>query len=265
MDMVNYTTTTAHVSITVNSAVPVLSSLLPPIATAGGAAFTLAVNGSGFGTGANVYWGSSSLPTQFVSATQVAAQVPASDLASAGIISITVQNPGSGGATSNALQFEIDSASGSAPVFSTVTATVTASSSASYPVTLPPSATNVSARCLNMPIGATCSLSATNSTVAISTSSTTPAGTYLITIVFTETLPGVASGMIFLPILLVPLLAVRRKLARQQIWLTGLLVISIAVVAATLGCGGGGNTGSGSTPPQTHTVNSSAAVTLVVQ
>jgi sugar lactone lactonase YvrE len=265
MDTVNYTTATAHVSITVNSAVPVLSNLSPPITTVGGATFTLTVNGSGFGTGANVYWGSSSLTTQFVNATQVTAQVPASDFASEGIVSVTVRNPGPGGATSNALQFEIDSASGSAPVFSTVTTTVAASSSASYPVTLPTSATNVNVQCLNMPTGATCSYSATNGTVTVSTFSTTPAGTYLITIVFTETLPGAASGLIFLPVLLLPLVAVSRKRVRRQIRLTGLLAITITVVATILGCGGGGNAGNGSAPPQTHTVSSSATVTLVVQ
>jgi hypothetical protein len=264
-DTVNYTTATAHVSITVNPIVPVLGSLSPLIATAGGAAFTLTVNGSGFAAGAIVNWGSSSLTTQFVSATQLTAQVPASDLGSAGTVPVIVQNPGSGSAPSNAMQFEIDSSSGSTPVFSTVTATVNASSSASYPVTLPASATNVSARCLNMPTGATCSYSATNGTVTISTSSTTPSGTYLITIIFTETLPGAASGLILLPILLLPLIATRRKCAKQQIWLTGMLAITIAVVTATIGCGGGGNTGSGSTPPQTHTANSSATVTLVVQ
>jgi sugar lactone lactonase YvrE len=264
-DIVDYTTATAQVSITVNPALPVLSALSPPIATAGGAAFTLTVNGSGFAAGAIVYWGSSPLTTTWVSATQVTAQAPASDIASAGINSVTVQNPGSGGGTSNALEFEADSSSGASPQFSTVTATVAPGSPASYTVTLPGSATNVSVQCLNLPAGATCSYSAASGAVTISTSTTTPAGTYQVTVVFNETLPGAASGLIFLPILLLPLVATRRKWARQHILLSALLAITITAVAATLGCGGGGSGGSTYTPPQTHTATSSGAVTLVVQ
>ncbi len=264
-DTVDYTTATAQVSITVNPALPVLGSLSPTIATAGGAAFTLTVNGSGFAAGATVYWGSSPLTTTWVNATQLTAQAPASDVASAGIISITVQNPGSGGGTSNALQFEVDSASGTSPQFSIVTATVAPGSPASYTVTLPGSATNVSVQCLNLPAGATCSYSAASNTVTISTSTTTPAGTYQITVVFNETLPGAASGLIFLPILLLPLVATRKKWATQRIWLTALLAITITAAATTLGCGGGGSGGGNYTPPQTHTVTSSGTVTLVVQ
>jgi hypothetical protein len=264
-DTVDYTTATAQVSITVNPAPPVLGSLSPPIATAGGAAFTLTVNGSGFATGATVYWGSSLLTTTWVSATQLTAQAPGSDIASAGITSVTVQNPGSGGGTSNALEFEVDSASGTSPQFSTVTATVAPGSPASYTVTLPGTATNVSVQCLNLPAGATCSYSAASGTVTISTSTTTPAGTYQITVVFNETLPGAASGLIFLPILLLPLVATRKKWATQRIWLTALLAITITAAAAILGCGGGSSGGSNYTPPQTHTVTSSGTVTLVVQ
>jgi len=264
-DTVDYTTSTAQVSITVNPGPPVLSSLLPPIATAAGAAFTLTVNGSGFASGATVYWGSSSLATNLVNAAQLTAQVPASDITSAGITSVTAQNPGLGGGTSNALQFEVDSASGSSPQFSTVTATVAPGSPASYTVSLSGSATNISVQCLNLPVGATCSYSATSGAVTISTSATTPAGTYQITVVFTETLPGAASGLIFLPILLLPLMATRRKWARQRIWSTALLAIAIAAVASTIGCGGGTSGGGGNPPPQTHTVTSSGTVTLIVQ
>jgi hypothetical protein len=264
-DTVDYTTATAQVSITVNPALPMLSSLSPPIATAGGATFTLKVNGSGFAAGATVYWGSSPLTTTWVSASQLTAQAPASDIASAGMVSVTVQNPGSSGGTSNALEFEVDSASGASPQFSTVTATVAPGSPASYTVTLPGSATNVSVQCLNLPAGATCSYSAASGTVTISTSATTPAGTYQVTVVFNETLPGAASGLIFLPILLLPLVATRRKWARQHILLSALLAVTLTAVAATLGCGGGSSGGSSYTPPQTHTVTSSGTVTLVVQ
>jgi hypothetical protein len=120
-------------------------------------------------------------------------------------------------------------------------------------------------QCLNLPAGATCSYSAASGTVTISTSATTPAGTYQVTVVFNETLPGAASGLIFLPILLLPLVATRRKWARQHILLSALLAVTLTAVAATLGCGGGSSGGSSYTPPQTHTVTSSGTVTLVVQ
>jgi len=80
-------------------------------------------------------------------------------------------------------------------------------------------------------------------------------------------MPGAASGLIFLPFLLLPLVAIRRRWAKQQIVLMAFLALAITVAATTAGCGGGGGSGGGSsyTPPQTHTVTSSGTVTLVVQ
>ena len=83
-----------------------LSSLSPNSATAGGAAFSLTVNGSTFVSGATVMWNGSALSTTFVSASQLTASVVASLIASQGTASVTVQNPGAG-AASNALTFTI--------------------------------------------------------------------------------------------------------------------------------------------------------------
>ena len=94
--------------------------------------------------------------------------------------------------------------------------TVAAGSTASYPVTMPTSVTSVSVTCLNLPTGATCSYSSTINAVTITTSSTTPKGTYQIIVVFTETVSGAASGFILLPILLLPLGFMRKKLAAQE-------------------------------------------------
>jgi hypothetical protein len=95
------------------------------------------------------------------------------------------------GGNSNPLQFEVASAgSNTPPSFTTVRATVTPGSSAGYAVTLPSNASSVSVTCLNLPGGAACTYSATTGAVMITTSSTTPAGIYQITVVFTETLPG---------------------------------------------------------------------------
>ena len=73
---------------------PTITTLSPPSATATGAAFTLAVTGTGFVSGALVKWNSTALTTTFVSATQLTAAVPASLISAAGIASIVVTNPG---------------------------------------------------------------------------------------------------------------------------------------------------------------------------
>lgn len=85
---------------------PALSSLSPNSATAGGAAFTLTVNGSNFASGATVNWNGAARTTSFVGAGQVTAAIPASDIAAAGTAQVTAVNPGS--SASNALTFTIN-------------------------------------------------------------------------------------------------------------------------------------------------------------
>ena len=84
---------------------PTLASLSPSSASAGSAAFTLTVNGSGFVSGATVRWNGLNRTTTFVSAAQLTASIPASDLVTAGTAQITALNPGS--SESNALSFSI--------------------------------------------------------------------------------------------------------------------------------------------------------------
>ena len=69
---------------------PAITSLSPSSAAAGGAAFTLTVNGTGFVTGNTVAWNGTSLVTKFVSATQLTASVTAALIASIGNAIITV-------------------------------------------------------------------------------------------------------------------------------------------------------------------------------
>ena len=259
-------------SFTVTANAAVITNLSPAFATAGGAAFTLTVSGNGFAANSQVHWGATSLATAYVNQASLTAQVSAADISTAGIISVTVQTPSPSGSTSNALQFEVDSGgSGTGPAFTTATATVVPGSTATYPVTLSASATDVSAQCLNLPAGATCSYSATAGTLTISTTSATPAGSYQVTAIFTETLPGAASSLILLPFLLLPLAAAKRKWTKRQVWLLAVLAIGIVAGAASSGCGGGnsgagggGGTGGGGSTPQTHTVTSSGTVTLVI-
>jgi hypothetical protein len=266
-DSIDYQAATATVILPVNAPpnpTPVVSGLSPGFTSAGSATFTLTVTGSGFTSASVVYFGTSALATQFVSATQVTAAVTSAQIATAGLTSITVQTPTPGGGSSNSLQFEVDGAtsgSGNGPTFTTLTATVTGGASATYAVTLPVGTTNVSVNCLNLPAGAACSYSATSNALTITTSTTTPKGVYQITVVFTETQPGTATGFILLPFLLLPLLFARRRVNYRSIGPT--VWLGIALIAATtfgIGCGG---SGSGSVP--SHTITSSGAVTLTVQ
>ena len=256
------TSAVATAAYNIANPVPGIVSLSPATTTAGGAAFTLTINGSEFMTNSMVYWNGYALTTLYVSATQLTVQIPAAEIDNAGTITITVQTPLPGGGTSNAYQLEVNSANAgtTAPTIGTLTANVTAGSSTTYPVTVPSGVLSVSVACLNLPAGATCSYA--SNVVTITTSSTTPKGTYAIIVVFTETLSGAASAGILLPILLLPLMFMRRKLAVQGVWLTASLgLILMAAAASMIGCGGGSNT----PPAQTNQVTTSTIVSITVQ
>jgi hypothetical protein len=91
-----------------NNPVPTLASIAPTSAAAGGPAFTLTVNGTNFVNGSRVRWNGSDRTTTFVSATQLTAAIPASDIAAAGTAQVTVFNPTPGGGTSAARAFTIN-------------------------------------------------------------------------------------------------------------------------------------------------------------
>jgi len=88
--------------------VPLINQpLVPDAASPGGKAFVLAVNGTGFVSNSTVNWNGSPLATTFVSASQLTAQVPASDIGQPGTVSVAVVNPGPGGGTSNVVFFPV--------------------------------------------------------------------------------------------------------------------------------------------------------------
>src|SRR5262249_37898443 len=118
---------------------PSLTSLSPNSAVAGGAAFTLTVNGSNFVAGAVVQWNGAARTTTFVGATQVTASISASDIAAAGGGQGTVVNPAPGGGTSTALTFTITTA--------TFVLSVNTSGSGSGVVTSTPPGINCGASC----------------------------------------------------------------------------------------------------------------------
>jgi hypothetical protein len=107
----------ATVTVTGTAATPTITTLMPNSATAGGAAFTLTVNGTNFAAGATVNFGANTPVTTFVSATQLTAAITAPEIATAGPIAVTVTNPGGGG-TSNSVNFTVTAAA--APTITTL-------------------------------------------------------------------------------------------------------------------------------------------------
>jgi len=81
-------------SLTVDQSTPSVTSLSPPSATAGGSTFTLTVSGTNFSPSSTVQWNGTSLPTTFVSATQLTASVSATLITSAGTATIAVASNG---------------------------------------------------------------------------------------------------------------------------------------------------------------------------
>jgi len=86
---------------------PVLTSITPTSAGAGGPAFTLTVTGSRFISSSKVHWNGSDHTTTFVSANKLTASILASDIAASGTASVTAFNPSPGGGTSGGKNFSI--------------------------------------------------------------------------------------------------------------------------------------------------------------
>ena len=164
---------------------PTITGLSPSSATVGGAAFTLMVNGTNFANGSTVQWNNSARTTTFVSATQVTAAIPASDLtvATGGTVAVTVVNPG--GAASNAQNFTINNPS------PTITGLSPTSAPAGAAFTLTVNGTGfVSNSVANFAGKAetTTFVSSTKLTAAIPASDVTNGGTPAVTV--TNTTPG---------------------------------------------------------------------------
>lgn len=75
--------------------VPAISQLSPNSMTAGGAAFTMTINGSNFGTKAVVNWNGAAQTanTTYVTGNQLMVSIPASMIANSGTVQVTVTNP----------------------------------------------------------------------------------------------------------------------------------------------------------------------------
>jgi trimeric autotransporter adhesin len=96
--------------------VPTAAALSPSAVTAGVNGFTLTVTGTNFLSLSTIQWNGSQLPTEYISSSQLQAQVSASDVATAGSVSVTVVTPSPGGGTSTALPFAVVPMSSPVPV-----------------------------------------------------------------------------------------------------------------------------------------------------
>ena len=89
---------------------PVLSSLAPASATAGGATFTLMATGANLITTSKISWNGAERPTTYDGQTQLSATIPASDVQAAGTAQVSVATPTPGGGTSAPQTFTVSAA-----------------------------------------------------------------------------------------------------------------------------------------------------------
>jgi hypothetical protein len=102
---------TASVTYKIRSALtpPGITSISPKTTAAGGSSFKLTVIGSDFTPTSVVRWGGENRPTTFIDASTLTADIPDSDIAEPGSISITVLETARGGGLSNPATFVIES------------------------------------------------------------------------------------------------------------------------------------------------------------
>ena len=90
-----------------NPAIPTVVSISPASAFVGSAAFILTVTGTNFVNSSTIRWNNSDLTTTYISATQLTASIPASNISTIGTANVTVFNPIPGGGTSGQSPFSI--------------------------------------------------------------------------------------------------------------------------------------------------------------
>jgi hypothetical protein len=92
-------------SIPVSTVTCTLTAISPDAGVLNGPAFTLTVTGTNFLSNSVIQWNGSTRPTTFVSATQLTAAIPASDLTTAGRASVTVFTTPPGTGSTAAISF----------------------------------------------------------------------------------------------------------------------------------------------------------------
>ncbi len=87
--------------------VPSLSAIAPSTTVAGASSIVLSLYGSNFANGASVEWNGTPLMSSWISAAQMTATIPTSNLSAAGSAQVTVVNASPGGGTSGGQTFTI--------------------------------------------------------------------------------------------------------------------------------------------------------------
>jgi Pro-kumamolisin, activation domain/Bacterial Ig-like domain (group 3) len=197
----------------VSTPVGVLTTLSPSSAFAGGAAFTLTVNGSNFLNTAIVQWNGGNRTTTFVSANQLTAAITAADIATVGSATVQVFIPtvefgrasslrpqgGPPGTLSNSLMFTINPPN-PVPTLTAISPNLISAGGAGFTMTL--TGTNFVSSSVAQVKGSarvTTFVSATSLTAAITAADIATGGTAAIT-VFTPTPGGGTTAAINLTI-----------------------------------------------------------------
>ena len=237
-----YLLRTSAVAASTLNPVPVLGSISPTSAIAGGAALNLTANGSSFLASSIIKWNGTPLPTSVISGQQLTAVIPASDLALAGIAQVSIYTPGPGGGSSASIALQIAAPS----------ASVSLSASA---LTFPSVATGIPSSAQQVQVTNTGNTSVTVSGVAASGdfSETNTCGSTIATgasctvdITFTPTVGGVRTGTLTI--------ADSAPASPQTVTLTGTGVADLA-----LGVSDGGSTSTNVTSGTAATYNLAVA------
>jgi hypothetical protein len=178
--------TSNSVNFTVNNPVPTVGTLSPPSATAGAAAQTVTINGSGFVSSSTVTYNTVSHTPTFVSATKLTIPLSTGDQADAGQYAVVVTNPSPGGGASNSVNFTVNNP---VPGISSLSPTSAAAGAAGQTLTI--NGTNfvsISTVTYNG-VGHTAAyVSPSQITITLSTGDQASAGTYAV--VVTNPSPG---------------------------------------------------------------------------
>jgi hypothetical protein len=174
---------------------PSLASIVPSSAGVGAGEFTLTLTGSGFITGSQVLWNGANRSTTLISATQMTADIPASDLTAAGTAAVTVLNPAPGGGSSTAAAFTINNP---APVASGLSPSSAIAGSSAFTLAVTGSGFAAGSSVLwNGGSRATTYVSATQLTAAITAADVSAAGSAAITVSNPAPGGGVSAGLTF--------------------------------------------------------------------
>lgn len=178
--------TSAVFSLTNNNPVPTMTTISPNSAPAGGAGFTLTVNGANFVGLAVVNFNGAAKTTTFISTHQVTATITPADIAKGGTFPVTVTNPAPGGGNSAPTNFNV---SNPVPTISSVAASGKAHAPGGAPLTLTVTGSNyVANSVINFGFGSsskaepTTFVGATQLTAAIPASDVATAGNANVTV-----------------------------------------------------------------------------------